>query len=407
MVGDELSDISQNFKHGPLTGLKVLDLSRILAGPTATQLLGDLGADVLKIERPELGDDTRGWGPPFAEGPDGKPTRESAYFLSSNRNKRSAALDMASEDGAALIRQLAAKADIVVENFKVGGLEKYGLDYASLQKLNERLIYCSITGFGQTGPLSHRAGYDFMIQGFGGIMSLTGFPDEAQGEPTKTGVAIADVMCGMYATVAVLGALHSRTKTGQGQHIDLALFDTQLAWLINQGAAFLMTGQVPPRRGNDHPSIVPYGTFPAADKAFIIACGNDGQFQRLCAVLGNAALAHDRRFKTNAGRVENRDALKRAMRQLTIMHDADHWLAALEAVGVPAGPIQDMGEAFAHPQAKAREMIVEMPHAASASGVARLIANPIRYSHTPVSYRYAPPQLGEGQDDALAEWLNG
>ncbi|MEM9793775.1 MAG: CaiB/BaiF CoA-transferase family protein, partial [Pseudomonadota bacterium] len=276
----------------PLAGLRVLDLSRILAGPTATQLLSDLGAEVIKIERPGAGDDTRGWGPPFLRDANGSETRESAYYLSANRGKKSVAVDLGHPQGQQIIRSLAAESDVLIENFKVGGLKKHKLDYDSLHRTNPRLIYCSITGFGQTGPLSHRAGYDFLIQGMGGIMSLTGEPGR---DPMKVGVGIADVMCGMYANTAILSALHARHSSGRGQHIDLSLLDCQMAWLINQGQAYLVDGNVPPQRGNEHPTIVPYGTFPASDRVFILAIGNDGQFARFCAVAGHPDLAKDPR----------------------------------------------------------------------------------------------------------------
>ena len=385
---------------GPLAGVRVLDLSRILAGPTATQLLSDLGAEVIKIERPGAGDDTRGWGPPFLQDADGQDTRESAYYLCANRGKKSVAVDLAHEDGQQIIRDLAARSDILIENFKVGGLAKYGLDYASLSAAHPQLIYCSITGFGQTGPLSHRAGYDFLIQGMGGIMSLTGEPGR---DPMKVGVGIADVMCGMYANVAILSALHARASTGRGQHIDVSLLDAQLAWLINQGQAYLVDGQIPPQRGNEHPTIVPYGTFPAADRAFILAIGNDGQFARFCAVAGRPAVAEDPRFARNADRVRNREVLIPLLNEITAERTAADWITALDDKAVPCGPINNLAEAFAQPQARAREMTVSLPH--PVSGSLDMIANPIRMSDTPVTYQGAPPLLGAHTDTVLSEVL--
>ncbi|NRG16324.1 CoA transferase [Rhizobiales bacterium] len=383
----------------------VLDLSRILAGPTATQLLGDLGATIIKIERPGKGDDTRGWGPPFLKDAQGRETRESAYYMSANRNKRSLAVDIASEDGQALIRKLAEKADILIENFKVGDLNRRGLDYESLKALNPRLIYCSISGFGQTGPYAARAGYDFLIQGMGGIMSLTGKPDEEGGEPTKAGVGIADVMCGMYASNAILAALHHRHVSGKGQYIDVALLDTQVAWLINQGVAYLTDGEVPPRRGNAHPTIVPYNAYRASDRAFIIAVGNDAQFSRFCEVAGEPALAEDPRFAKNADRVRNRKELEPIIEGLTARHPADWWIAELEKAGVPCGPINDLEQVFSDEQILHRGMRITLPHEASGSGSVDLIGNPIKMSETPVTYRAAPPRLGQDTAHVLSRFL--
>ncbi|MGP1396270.1 MAG: CaiB/BaiF CoA transferase family protein [Inquilinaceae bacterium] len=390
-------------RSGSLGGLRVLDLSRILAGPTATQLLGDLGADVIKIERPDGGDDTRGWGPPFLKDGDGRETRESAYYLSSNRNKRSVAVDLASRAGQSVVRDLAARSDVLVENFKVGDLTRRGLDYPTLSALNPGLIYCSISGFGQTGPYAPRAGYDFLIQGMGGIMSLTGDPDSEGGHPTKVGVGIADVMCGMYATVAILAALEHRHRTGRGQHIDLALFDTQIAWLINQGVAHLVSGEVPGRLGNGHPVIVPYQTFPALDGTFILAVGNDAQFGRFCAVAGRDDLARDPRFARNADRVRNRDALIPILNGVTATRPASTWIAALEAEGVPCGPVNRLDQVFADPQAVHRGMRIAMPH--PVSGSVDLIGNPIGLSDSPVAYRRPPPCLGADTNDVLREVL--
>ena len=390
---------------GPLSGLLVLDLSRILAGPTATQLLGDLGADIIKIERYGVGDDTRRWGPPFLTDETGRESQESAYYLAANRNKRSLALDLSKPEGQEIVRAIAAKADMAIENFKVGGAARMGLDYASLSAINPRLIYASVTGYGQTGPLASHAGYDFMAQGRGGIMSVTGEADDKGGTPQKVGVGIADVMTGMYATVAMLAALQSRHATGRGQYIDLSLFDTQLAWLINQGASYLMSGETPIRRGNGHPTIVPYNAFPASDGMFILAVGNDGQFAKFCAAAGEPALAADPRFSTNAARVRNRDALEENVARLTMARTRADWMATLAPLGVPIGPINTIPEAFAEPQAAARGAVVTHDHPAAADGVARTIGNPIKLSETPVDYRRRPPMRGEHSREVLTEIL--
>ena len=385
-----------------LAGLLVLDLTRILAGPTATQLLADLGAEVIKIERPGTGDDTRGWGPPFVSDAAGAETRESAYYLSANRGKHSVAVDLADPRGQALVRALALKADILVENFKPGDLDRYGLDYATLSAANPRLIYCSITGFGLTGPNAGRAGYDFLVQGEAGLMSLTG---EAGGPPLKAGVGIADILCGMYAAVGILAAVVARQSSGRGQHIDLALMDAQVAMLINQGVAYLTDGQVPPRRGNDHPTIVPYGTFPASDGPFILAIGNDAQFARFVAAAGAAGLADDPRFATNAARVRNRAELIPLIAALTVTRKAADWLALCVAETVPAGAINDLAQVFASPQVAARGMRVRLDHPLARSGHVDLIGNPLKLSQTPVSYGKAPPLLGEDTAAVLARHL--
>ncbi|WP_442808100.1 CaiB/BaiF CoA transferase family protein [Trinickia soli] len=391
-------------QRGALSGLRVLDLSRVLAGPWASQLLADLGADVVKVERPGVGDDTRAWGPPWLSDADGNPTGESAYYLSANRNKRSVTIDMAQPDGQALIRQLASKADIVLENFKVGGLARYGLDYASLAAINPRLIYCSITGFGQTGPYAARAGYDFLMQGMGGLMSLTGRPDGSPGEgPIKVGVALTDVMTGLYSSVAVLAALAHRERSGQGQHIDLALLDVQIACLANQAANYLIGGNVPRRMGNAHPSIVPYQDFPTADGYMIIAVGNDSQFSSLCAGLGRPELASDARFVSNPQRVLHRDELVALLHTVTVTRTTAQWVAMLEERGVPCGPINRMDQVFADPHVQSRAMRMEMAH--PVAGKVPLVANPIRMSETPVQYRNAPPTLGEHTETVLDEWL--
>lgn len=394
----------QPLKDGPLTGLRVLDLSRILAGPTCTQLLGDMGADIIKIERPERGDDTRGWGPPFVQ-VDGEDSHESSYYLCANRNKRSLAVDLTTNEGQKIIQEIAAKSDIVVENYKVGDLARRGLDYETLHALNPRLIYCSISGFGQTGPYAPRAGYDFLIQGMGGIMSLTGQRDEDGGVETKAGVGIADVMCGMYASNAILAALNARHQTGQGQYIDLALLDTQVAWLINQGAAYLTNREVPGRLGNGHPSIVPYETFPAADKQFILAVGNDAQFLKFLEVGERTDLIKDERFSTNAERVKNRDYVVPMIAAITRQKTADEWLALLTKVGVPCGPVNNLEEVFNDPQIKHREMEITMPHDTADEKAVHLIGNPIKMSDTPVTYRHPPPRVGEHSAEILTELI--
>ena len=388
-----------------LQGLKVLDLSRVLAGPWAGQLLGDLGADVVKVERPGAGDDTRVWGPPWVQAKESD-ERQAAYFQCANRNKRSVAIDLATPEGQAQVRALAAQADVVLENFKVGGLKGYGLDYESLKAVNPKIVYCSITGFGQTGPYAPRAGYDFLIQGMGGLMSLTGRPEGEEGAgPQKVGVALVDIMTGLYATIAVLAALSHRDRTGEGQHIDLALLDVQVATLANQAANFLASGAAPKRLGNAHPNIVPYQDFPTADGDMILAIGNDGQFARFCAIAGKPEWATDERFATNPARVANRAVLIPLLRQATVMRTTAEWITALEASGVPCGPINRLDQVFADPQVQARQMRIDMQH--PAFGTLPLVANPIRLSATPVQYRVAPPTLGEHTKEVLTDWLNG
>jgi crotonobetainyl-CoA:carnitine CoA-transferase CaiB-like acyl-CoA transferase len=388
---------------GALQGLKVLDLSRVLAGPWAGQLLGDLGADVVKVERPGAGDDTRTWGPPWVAAQD-TDERQAAYFQCANRNKRSVAIDLATPEGQALVRALAAKADVVLENFKAGGLQAYGLDYESLRALNPRLVYCSITGFGQTGPYASRAGYDFLIQGMGGLMSLTGRADGEEGAgPQKVGVAVVDIMTGLYATIAVLAALSHRERSGEGQHIDLALLDVQVATLANQAANYLSSGQAPRRLGNAHPNIVPYQDFPTADGDMILAIGNDGQFARFCSIAGHPEWAADERFSTNPARVANRSVLIPLLRQATVMRTTAEWISILEAQAVPCGPINRLDQVFADPQVQARQMKISLPH--PTFGDVPLVANPIRLSASPVAYRAAPPALGEHTAEVLADWL--
>ena len=387
---------------GPLDGIRVLDLTRILAGPSSTQLLGDYGADIVKVERPGKGDDTRAWGPPYVRDADGNDTSESAYYMAANRNKRSIALDMATPQGADTIRQLVTKCDIVVENFKTGGLKKYGLDYASLKAINPSLIYCSITGFGQTGPNAGLAGYDLMAQGYGGIMSLTGEPD---GAPMKVGVGITDVMCGMYATTAILAALRHRDQTGEGQYIDIGLVDTQVAWLINEGANYLASGEVPKRRGNQHPNIVPYQVFEVSDGHLIIAVGNDAQFVKFCAAIGHPALAQDPRYTVNIDRITNREDLIETLIPIIKKIDKATLLSTMNAAGVTCGPIHDVAEVFASDQVAARDMKITIAHPLSGSGTVDLIGNPVKFSATPVTYRRAPPVCGADTDDVLNDWL--
>jgi crotonobetainyl-CoA:carnitine CoA-transferase CaiB-like acyl-CoA transferase len=389
---------------GALSKVRVLDLSRVLAGPWASQILGDLGADILKVERPGAGDDTRLWGPPFLKDPQGQPTGESAYYLCTNRNKRSLAIDMALPAGQALIRELAMQCDVVIENFKVGGLKAYGLDAESLRALNPRLIYCSITGFGQTGPYAHRAGYDFLIQGMGGLMSVTGRGDDQPGAgPMKVGVALTDIMTGLYASTAILAALQARHTSGEGQHIDLALLDVQVASLANQGMNYLYSGQLPQRMGNAHPNTVPYQDFPTEDGHMILAIGNDGQFAKFCAAAGHAEWASDERFATNAARVSNRQTLIPLIQAVTQTRSTRAWVSMLENVGVPCGPIHTVDQVYQDPQVQARQMTFDMHH--PTAGPIPLVANPIRMSHTPVDYRHAPPMLGQHTREVLAEVL--
>jgi len=387
---------------GPLKGLRILDMSRILAGPYATQLLGDMGADVIKVERPVVGDDTRAWGPPYVTTADGEVTRESAYYMCTNRNKRSIAVDMADPDGAETLRRLAEKADVVIQNFKVDGLKKYGLDYESLKGRNPALVYCSISGFGQTGPNRDKPGYDLLAQGYGGMMSLTGEPE---GEPVKVGVGIADIMCGMYASNAILAALRHRDATGEGQHIDIALVDTQIAWLANEGVNYLASGQAPKRRGNQHPNIVPYQVFECADGHVIVAAGNDGQFARFAALIGMPELAKDERFTLNTARLENREVLIALLSKRLKQMEKGALVAAMEANNVPGGEINTVPEVFATDQVAAREMKISMPHPLAAKGHVDLIGNPVKFSATPVSYRQYPPICGEHTDEILSEWL--
>lgn len=389
---------------GALSHLRVLDLSRVLAGPWAGQILADLGADVVKVERPGAGDDTRHWGPPYLKDAKGQATGEAAYYLAANRNKQSLTVDFTQPQGQTLLRELAAKSDILIENFKVGGLAAYGLDYATLKAINPRLIYCSITGFGQSGPYAKRAGYDFMIQGLGGLMSLTGRAENEEGAgPVKVGVALTDILTGLYSTAAILAALASREQTGEGQHIDMALLDVQVACLANQAMNYLTTGVSPRRLGNAHPNIVPYQDFPTADGDFILTVGNDSQFRKFCEVAGLAGVADDPRFSTNQGRVAHRAELIPLIRQATVFKTTREWIVALEQAGVPCGPINDLEQVFADPQVQARGLRVELPH--PLAGVVPQVASPIRLSATPVEYRHAPPLLGEHTEQVLQQWL--
>ena len=389
---------------GALSHLRVLDLSRVLAGPWAGQILADLGAEVIKVERPGNGDDTRAWGPPFLKDAYGESTGEAAYYLSANRNKQSVTIDFTKPQGQQLVRALAAKSDILIENFKVGGLEAYGLDYASLKALNPDLIYCSITGFGQTGPYAKRAGYDFMVQGLGGLMSLTGRPEGEEGAgPVKVGVALTDILTGLYSTVAILAALAHRQHDGGGQHIDMALLDVQVACLANQAMNYLTTGVAPQRLGNAHPNIVPYQDFPTADGDFILTVGNDSQFRKFAEVAGRPEWADDPRFATNTLRVANRSVLVPLLRQATVFKTTAEWVTQLEAVGVPCGPINDLAQVFADPQVQARGLAMQLPHALA--GLVPQVASPIRLSETPVEYRNAPPLLGEHTRQVLEQVL--
>jgi crotonobetainyl-CoA:carnitine CoA-transferase CaiB-like acyl-CoA transferase len=396
-----------------LDGVRVLDLSRVLAGPWCTQVLGDLGADVVKVERPGSGDDTRGWGPPFLHDRNGQPTGESAYYLGANRNKRSIAIDLSRPAGQALVRELAQQADVFVENYKVGDMARYGLDYPSLRALNPQLVYCSVTGYGQTGPYADRAGYDYAIQGIGGLMSVTGpsraeiADDQPGGGPQKVGVAVADLFTGLYATVAILAALRHRDaqgwRAGVGQYIDMALLDTQVAMLANLGANYLVSGQVPGRAGNAHQNIVPYQVFEVADGHLILAVGNDSQFAKFCAVAGRPDLAADPRFARNADRVRHRAVLVPLLANLMKARTRSDWLGALEAAKVPCGPINGLDEVFADPQVQARQMVEAIAH--PLTDTLRLVGSPLKLSVTPPRTRSAPPLLGQHSDEVLRDWL--
>jgi crotonobetainyl-CoA:carnitine CoA-transferase CaiB-like acyl-CoA transferase len=384
----------------PLDGIRVLDLSRVLAGPWASQTLADLGAEVIKVERPGTGDDTRSWGPPNATDARGKSTSDSAYFLSTNRGKKSVAIDITDPQGQNAIRELARTSDILIENFKVGGLAKYGLDYGTLASINPRLVYCSITGFGQTGPYRDRAGYDFMVQGLGGLMSITGTPDNTPGGgPIKVGVAVADIFTGLYATIGILAALRHREQTGRGDYIDMALLDVQVAVLANQALNYLMSGVSPARLGNAHPNIVPYQTFATSDGHFILAVGNDSQFRRFCETAGCPELADDELFANNPARVANREALVPLIEAQTRRRPTGHWIADLQAAGVPCGPINDLEAVFADEQVRYRGLRLDLPHAVA--GTVPSVACPIRFLHANLNLRNGPPSLGEHTREVL------
>lgn len=385
---------------GPLSGYRVLDLSRVLAAPWAGQTLADLGAEVIKVERPGSGDETRAWGPPWLNGRDGRPTGEAAYYIAANRGKKSVALDLASAAGQAIVRELVAVSDVLLENYKVGGLKKYGLDYESLRKVNPRLVYCSITGFGQDGPYADRAGYDFIIQGLGGFMSINGEPG---GTPMKAGVATADLFTGMYAIVAILSALLNRERSGRGQHIDMALLDSQVAMLANQASNYHISGIPPGLAGNAHPNIVPYQVVPTLDGHIILAVGNDRQFASFCRVADRPELAANPRYASNASRVAHREELMALIVEVTRNRPSREWLAALEAAHVPCGAVNDVAQVFADPQVKHRGMRIELEH--PLAGTVPLTASPMRFSETPVEYRRAPPLLGQHTREVLCGLL--
>ena len=389
---------------GALSHIRVLDLTRVLAGPWCAQTLADFGADVIKVERPGAGDDTRHWGPPYLKDADGADTAEAAYYLAANRNKRSVTVDIATPEGQQIVRELAAQSDVVLENYKVGQLKKYGLDYESLRAVKPDLVYCSVTGFGQTGPYAHRAGYDFIVQGIGGFMSITGERDsEPGGGPQKAGVAIADLATGLYSTIAVLAALAHRDRTGEGQYIDMALLDVQVALLANMNTNFLASGKPPVRWGNAHPNIVPYQTFQTSDGWIIVAVGNDGQFRKFVEAGGRPELADDERFATNPSRVRHRDTLVPILAEMVKTRGKADWIGALEAAGVPCGPINELDEVFDNEQVVARGMQVSLPHPCGAD--VKLVRNPIRMSATPPDARTAPPLLGAQTEDVLRDML--
>jgi crotonobetainyl-CoA:carnitine CoA-transferase CaiB-like acyl-CoA transferase len=389
---------------GPLEGIRVLDLTRVLAGPWAAQNLADLGAEVIKVERPKKGDDSRAFGPPWLKDAQGRDTAESAYFACANRGKKSLTLDLAHPRGQAIARELAAKSDVLLENFKFGDLERYGLGDAQLREANPGLIYCSVTGFGHTGPWRERPGYDFMIQGMGGLMSVTGERDDRPGGgPQKAGIPIADLITGMYASIAVCAALAHRAKTGVGQHLDMALFDSLVAVLANQAGNYLATGEPPGRLGNDHPNIAPYQVFRTADGSLILACGNDNLFGKFCELAGRPELAKDPRFATNGKRVANRVELTRILSELFVRRSTQEWIGALEAAGVPCGPINDLAQVFSEPQALARGLRLELPH--PSAGMVSLVRSPMRFSATPVEHGVPPPTLGQHTDEVLRDLL--
>jgi len=389
---------------GPLSHIRVLDLSRVLAGPWASQTMADLGAEVIKIERPKVGDDSRAFGPPWLKDRAGRESTDSAYFTAANRGKKSVTVNIAVPEGQELVRSLARKCDVLIENFKYGDLQRYGLDYPALRKLNAGLVYCSLTGFGHTGPYRERPGYDFMIQGMGGMMSVTGEPDAAPGGgPQRAGVPIADIITGMYASIAICAALAHRARSGAGQHLDLALLDSQIALLAYQNTNYFATGRPPQRIGNLHPNIVPYQPFRTSDGQVILACGNDNLYRKFCAAAGCPALAEDARFASNAARVENRDELARLLSEIFARRSTREWVDLLEGAGVPNGPINDLAQVFEEPQVKARGIRFEMDHAVA--GRLPLVASPMRFSETPLEYRLPPPLLGEHTDEVLRSLL--
>ena len=387
---------------GPLKGVRVLDLSRVLAAPSCTQIFGDLGADVIKIERPKIGDEIRGWGPPFLKGSDGKETGESGYYLSTGRNKRSVTIDMSRPEGVQLIKRLLATSDVLVENFKVGSLAKFGLDYPTIHAEFPRVVYCSITGYGQNGPYAKRPGYDMAAQGLGGMLSITGEPD---GPPSKVPVAVNDVITGLYAGIGVLAALKHRDETGQGQQIDLALLDVQVAWLYNQGVNYLLTGEVPGRLGTGHPNIVPYQVFEASDGHIILGTANEEAFSRFCEFTGHEQLLEDPRFRTNADRVRNRGEANKKVQEIIKEKSANFWVKELSRLKITCSRVNTIDQVFEDPQVKARDMIVNMRHPSSSASPLRLISSPINLTETPVTYRRAPPTLGQHTDEVLAEVL--
>lgn len=387
---------------GPLNGIRVFDLTRVLAGPSCTQILGDLGADVIKIERPERGDDTRKYGPPFVLDVNGTETTESGYYLSANRNKRSVTLNLTGAEGQSLAKRMINQCQVLAENFKVGNLAKFGLDYTSLKAENPGLVYCSITGFGQTGPKAKRPGYDFMAQGLGGIMSITGPPG---GEPHRVGVPIADLTAGLWATISINAALRHREVTGEGQHLDISLLDTQVSLLSIQGLNYLTSGEVPGLLGNAHPNIVPYQVFPTADGNIIVAVGNDDQFKRYCEFAGVPELINDERFVTNKARVQNREALTQILNDVMRQNPSAYWLEELEKINITCGPINNIDQVFADAQVVARDMRIEMNHPATGGEPVSLIGSPSKMSVTQVSYRHAPPTLGQHTEEVLEELL--
>jgi len=398
-----MQDVNNAGVHGPLHGLRVLDLSRVLAGPWASQLLADYGATVIKVERPGSGDDTRHWGPPWIEDRGGGPTADSAYFHSTNRNKQSLTVNLGHPKGQEIIRELVVNCDVLIENFRVGTLQRFGLDVGAMRALNPRLIFCSISAYGQTGSRADKPGYDAMMQASAGLMSITGAPDSEGGEPQKVGVAISDIMTGMYATTAILAAIHSRDIDGNGQHIDIPLYDSQVAWLANQNMNYLVGGNVPERQGTAHPNIVPYQVFATASGHLMLAVGNEPQYKACVEALGCPELATDLRYVSNADRVENRESLVVALARRFLEHDTDHWLELLTACGVPAGPINNIRDIFTEPYAIERELVRQLEH--PLAGEVVTVANPVRFSGTPVEYRHAPPLLGQHTAEILSNEL--